>query len=63
LKGRQKFYKLDVSEEEVREVFSKIARELGDIYGLVNNAGIAGVNKPTHEITLEVPNLPMLHEF
>jgi len=58
--GKAKFYKLDVSkEEEVREVFSKIAKELGDIYGLVNNAGIAGVNKPTHEITLEEWNKVM----
>ncbi|MEM0161307.1 MAG: SDR family NAD(P)-dependent oxidoreductase [Thermoplasmata archaeon] len=52
--GKAKFYFLDVSNEtQVKAVFDKIGKELGDIYGLVNNAGIAGVSKPTHEITLE----------
>lgn len=52
--GRAKFYRLDVSDEnDVRDVFERIGSELGPIYGLVNNAGIAGVNKPTHEITSE----------
>jgi NAD(P)-dependent dehydrogenase (short-subunit alcohol dehydrogenase family) len=51
--GNARFYLLDVSSEpQVITVFSKIGEELGDIYGLVNNAGIAGVSKPTHEITL-----------
>lgn len=45
---------LDTSnEEQVRIVFADVAREFGDIDVLVNNAGISGVNKPTHEITEE----------
>ncbi|MEM0123539.1 MAG: SDR family oxidoreductase [Conexivisphaerales archaeon] len=52
--GKAKFYSLDVSNEsQVKDVFSRIGKELGDIYGLVNNAGIAGASKPTHEITME----------
>ena len=46
-----KYYHLDVSREsEVSSVFDKVARELGPVFGLVNNAGISGVSKPTHEI-------------
>ncbi|MCI4396569.1 MAG: SDR family oxidoreductase [Thermoprotei archaeon] len=58
--GIAKFYYLDVAnEQQVKKVFEQIAKELGDIYGLVNNAGIAGVNKPTHEITLDEWNKVM----
>jgi len=58
--GKAEFYKLDVTnEEKVKEVFNRIAMELGDIYGLVNNAGIEGENKPTHELTLEEWNKVM----
>jgi len=58
--GKAKFYFLDVSnEQQVKAVFEQIGKELGDIYGLVNNAGIAGVSKPTHEITLEEWNKVM----
>ena len=34
-----------------RNVFSEINKEFGKIDVLVNNAGIAGVNKPTHEVS------------
>lgn len=52
--GKAEFYLLNVSDEsQARDVFSRIERELGSIYGLVNNAGIAGASKPTHEITLD----------
>jgi NAD(P)-dependent dehydrogenase (short-subunit alcohol dehydrogenase family) len=52
--GKAGFYLLNVSDEsQVRDVFSRIERELGSIYGLVNNAGIAGASRPTHEITLD----------
>lgn len=51
-KGRVRFWHLDVSKEaEVKSVFADIAQTFGKIDVLVNNAGIAGVSKPTHEIT------------
>ena len=50
--GVSKFWHLDVSNEEVvRKVFADIHKNFGKIDVLVNNAGIAGVSKPTHEIT------------
>lgn len=50
--GKARFWKLDVtSEESVQTVFAEIGREFGGIDVLVNNAGIAGADKPTHEIT------------
>ena len=49
--GEVRFFHLDVGQDsEVRETFSRIHNELGPIYGLVNNAGISGANKPTHEL-------------
>ena len=48
------FWHLDVSnEKEVQRVFADIHNKFGKIDVLVNNAGIAGVSKPTHEITEE----------
>jgi NAD(P)-dependent dehydrogenase (short-subunit alcohol dehydrogenase family) len=45
---------LDVaSEDEVKARFAEIHEELGGLDVLVNNAGISGVDKPTHEIALE----------
>lgn len=50
--GNAKYWHIDTaSEDEVSSAFSDIEREFGSIDVLVNNAGIAGVNKPTHEIT------------
>lgn len=43
---------LDVSREaNVRAVFTEVAETFGPVTVLVNNAGIAGANKPTHELT------------
>jgi NAD(P)-dependent dehydrogenase (short-subunit alcohol dehydrogenase family) len=43
---------MDVSREaEVERVFGEIRKKFGRIDVLVNNAGISGVNKPTHAIT------------
>jgi NAD(P)-dependent dehydrogenase (short-subunit alcohol dehydrogenase family) len=45
------FWQLDTSREpDVERVFAEIDKELGGIHVLVNNAGISGVNRPTHEI-------------
>ncbi len=53
-KGKAKYYHLDVSKErEVAKVFKQIHNDFGKIDILFNNAGIAGVNKPTDEITEE----------
>jgi NAD(P)-dependent dehydrogenase (short-subunit alcohol dehydrogenase family) len=52
--GTAKYWHLDVSrEDEVREVFREVNHDLGGIDVLVNNAGISGVDKPTHEIPTE----------
>ncbi len=52
--GVAEFWHLDTTkEEEVKRVFADVAKEFGKIDVLVNNAGIAGVNKPTHEIAEE----------
>lgn len=49
--GTANFYHVDVSKERnVAEVLSDIASSLGPVYGLVNNAGVIGTNKPTHEL-------------
>jgi NAD(P)-dependent dehydrogenase (short-subunit alcohol dehydrogenase family) len=48
------YWHMDVSnEEEVSATISDIVSKWGRLDVLVNNAGIAGVSKPTHEITEE----------
>lgn len=48
------YWHLDTSDEEnVKEVMEKVHKKFGRIDILVNNAGIAGVSKPTHEISSE----------
>lgn len=50
--GLAKFWHLDVAKEkEVVEVFAEVATEFGKIDAVVNNAGIAGTDKPTHELS------------
>nr|MBF0683006.1 glucose 1-dehydrogenase [Pseudomonas sp.] len=50
--GEARFWSLDTTDENrVGEVFQAIVREFGKLDVLVNNAGIAGANKPTHELT------------
>lgn len=52
--GTSRYWKLDVSNEEnVTQVFTEVANTFGKVDVLVNNAGISGVNKPTHEINQE----------
>ncbi|MBW4511978.1 MAG: glucose 1-dehydrogenase [Scytonematopsis contorta HA4267-MV1] len=58
--GEAEFWKLNVSvEAEVERVFANIYKKWGKIDVLVNNAGISGVNKPTHKITQEEWNAVM----
>lgn len=50
--GRARFWHLDVSQESaVRETLGQVVAEFGRLDIVVNNAGIAGPNKPTHELT------------
>jgi NAD(P)-dependent dehydrogenase (short-subunit alcohol dehydrogenase family) len=50
--GTAKFWKMDVADEEsVRTTVAEIAQALGAPTVLVNNAGIIGPDKPTHELT------------
>jgi NAD(P)-dependent dehydrogenase (short-subunit alcohol dehydrogenase family) len=50
--GAAHFWRCDVSREnEVADVLRDAAARFGRINVLVNNAGISGANKPTHELT------------
>lgn len=50
--GEARFWRCDVSSEaEVASVIDAVAARYGRLDVLVNNAGVAGVNKPTHEVT------------
>ena len=52
--GVAKFWHLNVSDEkEVKKVYAEVVEEFGRLDATVNNAGIAGVDKPTHELTEE----------
>ena len=52
--GRAEFWHLDVGKEaEIKAVFRAVDEYFGRINVLVNNAGISGANRPTHEITEE----------
>ena len=52
--GKAEFWHLDVRKEsEVKAVFQAVNEHFGRIDVLVNNAGISGANRPTHEITEE----------
>ena len=52
--GEARYWHLDVADgEAVEAVFDEIVDEFGGIDVLVNNAGISGANKPTHEVTEE----------
>ena len=50
--AKARYWHVDVSNEQAgREAIDDAARHFGSLDVLVNNAGIAGTNKPTHEIT------------
>jgi NAD(P)-dependent dehydrogenase (short-subunit alcohol dehydrogenase family) len=50
--GAAEYWHLDVSREaEVAKVFAEVNSKFSRIDVLVNNAGISGVNKATHEVT------------
>lgn len=52
--GVANYWHLDVSNEnEVERVYAEVVKEFGKLDATVNNAGIAGANKLTHEISEE----------
>lgn len=52
--GQAAYWHLDVSDEaQVSRVFAEVKQRFGPITALINNAGIAGPNKPTHELSVE----------
>ena len=52
--GAAKFFHLDVTnEKEVEKVYAGVVKEFGKLDASVNNAGIGGADKPTHELTEE----------
>lgn len=50
--GNAKYWHLDVTkEDEVKKVYEAVVKEFGKLDASINNAGISGVDKPTHELT------------
>lgn len=50
--GVAKYWHLDVSKEkEVERVYAEVVKEFGRLDSTVNNAGVSGANKPSHEVT------------
>jgi NAD(P)-dependent dehydrogenase (short-subunit alcohol dehydrogenase family) len=46
------YWHCDVAREaDLKSALDAAAKRFGALHGLVNNAGIAGMNRPTHEIT------------
>jgi NAD(P)-dependent dehydrogenase (short-subunit alcohol dehydrogenase family) len=49
---RAAFFKVDITRErKIQKAFAQIEKDFGSIDVLVNNAGIPGVAKPTHEVS------------
>ena len=52
--GTAEYWHLDVSNEsQVQSVMANVVSKFGNISILVNNAGISGINKPTHEVSAD----------
>ena len=50
--GVSKYWHLDVADEtEVEKVYGEVFKEFGQLNATVNNAGIAGPDKPSYEVT------------
>lgn len=52
--GEAEYFRLDVSDEEnCKDVVNAVVDKWGKLDILINNAGVTGVDKPTHEMTEE----------
>ncbi|RKQ15143.1 SDR family NAD(P)-dependent oxidoreductase [Ureibacillus endophyticus] len=52
--GEAHFWKLDVSSEDsIKTVYAEVVEKWGKLDILINNAGVTGVDKPTHELSEE----------
>jgi NAD(P)-dependent dehydrogenase (short-subunit alcohol dehydrogenase family) len=52
--GAARYWRADVAREsDIKRVVAEIGEAFGRIDALVNNAGISGANKPTHELSEE----------
>jgi NAD(P)-dependent dehydrogenase (short-subunit alcohol dehydrogenase family) len=52
--GTARYWHMDVGDgTQVATVFDQVIEVFGEITVVVNNAGISGANKPTHEVTEE----------
>lgn len=52
LGGKARYWRCDVAKEaEVKRVFAEVEAHFGRLDIVVNNAGVSGANKPTHELT------------
>ncbi|HTX51114.1 MAG TPA: glucose 1-dehydrogenase [Caulobacteraceae bacterium] len=50
--GTARYWRCDVSREgEIQQVFAEVVAAFGRLDVLVNNAGVAGANKPTDQVT------------
>ncbi len=50
--GKAKYWHLNVAnEKEVEKVYNDVVKEFGRLDSTVNNAGVSGADKPTHELT------------
>ena len=57
--GQAAYWHLDVrQEDETARVLGEIRAKFGNVTVLVNNAGVVGPRKPTHEIASEMFDLP-----
>jgi NAD(P)-dependent dehydrogenase (short-subunit alcohol dehydrogenase family) len=52
--GQAQYWQLDTTDEKgIQRVVADVVGAFGNLNVLVNNAGITGVGKPTHELTLQ----------
>jgi NAD(P)-dependent dehydrogenase (short-subunit alcohol dehydrogenase family) len=52
--GTAAYWSMNVTDEKaVKSVFAEVRERFGSLDVVVNNAGIAGVNKPTDEVTVD----------